>query len=120
MRCREYRRLRFEVAGALREPGLRLSLREIDSGNEIVVRPLPGAGQWDGVVARCPDTPFAIVAIDDSPTAWFAFRAPTEMAWLSAIAETLIQQSRVLGGIAGGLVIVALAAAIRTRRLPAG
>jgi hypothetical protein len=42
------------------------------------------------------------------------------MAWLSAIAETLIQQSRVLGGIAGGLVIVALAAAIRTRRLPAG
>jgi hypothetical protein len=65
---------------------------------------------------RCPSGPFTVVASDDSPISWFAFRQPAEIGAGSAIAESLIQRSSLLGIVVGGLVLLGLASEIRLKR----
>ena len=116
IQCRQYGRLRFELGGAPRAEGVRLYLREPASGREIAVRPRWGAASWNGVAVRCPDAPFNVVAVDDSSTAWFAFKGPTEIASLSAMAESCIHYARVPGAIALALILVTALATVRDKR----
>jgi hypothetical protein len=96
--CREYQQIRFEVAGALRASGQSLVLKPSDGGRETIVRPpLIGGSGWTAVSVRCPSTAFTVLAVDSSPTAWFAFHQPSEIGWASSVAESLIQQSWAFG-----------------------
>ena len=116
MRCTEFGRIRFEVAGGSRDPGMRLVLKDTVTGRETVVRPPMGIGSgWTGVSVRCPPNAFSVVAVDDSPTSWMAFRQPAEIGWLSAIAESTIQRWRVIAIGAALLVAAALASSFKTR-----
>jgi hypothetical protein len=114
-RCTEYKRIRFEMAGASRDAAMRLALKDTISGSETGVRPPIGSGSgWTGVSVRCPGNPFTVVAIDDSSTAWMAFRPPTEIAWLSAMAESTIHRWQVIAIGAALVAAAALAATVRT------
>ena len=96
--CRDYPQIRFEVAGALRASGQSLVLKPSDGGRETIVRPpLIGGSGWTAVSVRCPSTAFTVLAVDSSPTAWFAFRQPAEIGWASSVAESMIQQSWAFG-----------------------
>jgi hypothetical protein len=115
-RCAEYGRVRFEVAGATRNAGMHLALKDTVTGRETVVRPPFGSGSgWTGVSVPCPPNAFTVVATDDSTTAWMAFRQPTEIGWLSAIAESTIQRWRVVAVGAALLLAVAIGASLRAR-----
>ncbi len=118
--CGPYRYLRFDVAGDLREPGTRLMLKDTVTGDETFIRPPLGTGQT-GVSVRCPGHPFIISALDNSTTSWFAFRQPSGIAWLSAMAERTIQQWRVIALAALAILAVAALPARPTfaRRAPA-
>ena len=106
--CRDYPQLRFEVSGALRTRGESLVLKPSDGGRETIVRPpLFGGSEWTAVSVRCPSTAFTVLAVDASPTAWFAFRQPSEIGWASSAAESMIQQSWVVG--AAGLLSALIA-----------
>ena len=113
--CREYDQVRFEVAGDLRARGMQLLLQPVGGGRDTPVRPPPVGGTgWTPVSVRCPDGPFTVVAIDKSPTAWFAFRQPAEIGWASSTAESMIQQSWAFG--AGAILMTLLAVASRDPR----
>ena len=56
----------------------------------------------------CPDGPFTVVAVDTSPTSWFAFRQPAEVAFGSAVAGSVVQRSRFVGLTAAALALLAL------------
>jgi hypothetical protein len=106
--CGEYRYLRFEVAGNLRDSSTRLTLKDTVTGAETAVRPPLGAGSgWIGASVRCPDHPFVVTAADDSATSWFAFRQPAVIAWPSTIAEGAIQQWRIIALAAAVLIVLA-------------
>jgi len=110
VQCKDYDQLRFEIAGSPGAQGMRLFLKATDSGRETLVRPaLAGGPGWSAVSVRCPPGPFTVVAIDESPTAWFAFRQPSEIGWASSAAESMIQQSRALGFVALTITLFALA-----------
>ena len=111
--------MRFEVAGDVRARGMQLLLRPVGGGRDTPVRPplVAGAG-WTAVSVRCPDGPFTVVAIDESPTAWFAFRQPAEIGWASSTAESMIQQSWAFGAAAILMAFLAVAAPDRRRRMP--
>jgi hypothetical protein len=117
--CADYGQVRFEIAGAPTAPGMQLFLKPVDGGRETRVRtPLFGAA-WTAVSVSCPGGPFTVVAVDRSPTAWFAFRQPAEIGWASSIAESMIQQSWAFGVAALVLTILAVVAP-RARPRPAG
>ncbi len=95
--CGGFPYLRFEVAGSLRDAGMRLSLEDSVTGAETIVKPPLGAGPgWIATSVRCPEHPFTVAAADDSTTGWFSFRQPAEAAWASVLAERIIQQWRVI------------------------
>jgi hypothetical protein len=48
------------------------------------------------------------VAVDASPTNWLAFREPAEIGWASALADSIIQNSRELGLAVLALTVLAL------------
>jgi hypothetical protein len=108
--CAEYGRIRFEVGGELRAQGQSLVLRPLDGRRDIPVRPPFFSDGWTAISVRCPPTPFAVVAVDASPTTWFAFRQPAEMGWASSGAEAMIQQSWTLGVMAALVTITAIVA----------
>ncbi len=116
--CRDFRHAQFEIASSANWSGLQLSLQSVESGQETRVSP-PwfDARGWATVAVRCPEGPFRVIAVDSSPTSWFAFRQPAEVALGSALAGSLIQQSRFIGFTAIVLVVVALASTIRDWRL---
>ena len=116
--CRDFRHAQFEIASSASWSGLQLSLQSVESGQETRVRP-PwfDARGWTSVAVQCPEGPFRVIAVDSSPTSWFAFRQPAEVALGSALAGSLIQQSRLIGFTAIVLVVVALASTIRDWRL---
>ena len=116
--CRDFRHAQFEIASSASWSGLQLSLQSVESGQETPVRP-PwfDARGWTSVAVQCPEGPFRVIAVDSSPTSWFAFRQPAEVALGSALAGSLIQQSRFIGFSAIVLVVVALASTIRDWRL---
>jgi hypothetical protein len=106
--CRTFHALRFEVAGGARDAGMSLAVKDTVTGRETAVRPPIGAGSgWTGVTVPCPSNAFTVIAADDSTTEWLAFRQPTEIAWLSALAESTILGWRV---IALGAALVSAAA----------
>ncbi len=112
-RCDEFGRLRFEVAGAARDARMYLAVKDVN-GRETPVRPGLGTGSgWVGVSVPCPADPFTVVAVDDSPTSWFAFRQPATIGWMSAAAESMIERWRILAALA---VLVAAAAVWSTLR----
>ena len=112
--CGAFHRLRFETTGLPGAPGLRLVLREAGSGRETAIGLLFGSGSgWRSVHVACPPRPFVIVAEDASPTSSFGFRPPTEIAWGSAVAETLIQRASWVTGLAAAVTLAALAMTIR-------
>jgi hypothetical protein len=116
--CRDFRHAQFEIASSANWSGLQLSLQSVESGQETRVSP-PwfDARGWATVTVGCPEGPFRVIAVDSSPTSWFAFRQPAEVALGSALAGSLIQQSRFIGFTAIVLVVVALASTIRDWRL---
>ena len=108
--CQEYDQVRFEVAGAVRGRGMQLFLQPAAGGRETPLRtPLFADAGWTAVSVRCPAGPFRVVAVDESPTAWFAFRQPAEIGWASSTAESMIQQSWAIG--VAALILTILAAA---------
>ena len=117
--CRDYPQIRFEIAGALHASGESLVLKPSNGGRETIIRPpLVGSSGWTAVSVRCPSSAFTVLAVDASPTAWFAFRQPSEIGWVSSAAESMIQQSWVFG--AAGLVSALIAVlASWPRRSPA-
>jgi len=119
--CQDLRHIRFEVNSSASWSGLQLSLKRLQSGKESrVVPPWFAPGGWFGVSVRCPEGPFTIVAVDSSPTSWFAFRQPAEVALGSALAESLVQRSRFVGLAAVALVLLALGSTVRRWRSSAG
>ena len=52
--------------------------------------------RWVDALVRCPGDRFQIVATDEDPATWFAFREPLEMPMGSALVESLIGSSSVL------------------------
>ena len=108
--CGEYDQVRFEVAGAVRGRGMQLFLQPAAGGRETPLRtPLFGGAGWTAISVRCPSGPFRVVAVDESSTAWFAFRQPAEIGWASSTAEAMIQQSWAFG--VAALILTLLAAA---------
>jgi len=115
LQCLEFDALRFEVAGSPRAPGMRLALKSAD-GRETVVRPAWASGSgWSAVTVDCPASAFTVVAADASPTAWFAFRQPTEIGWASAIAESMAERSEIIGFLAAATIFAALVLPVRPR-----
>jgi SAM-dependent methyltransferase len=111
--CRDLGRIRFEINSSTSWSGLRLSLKRVGSGEESrVVPPWFVPPGWFGVSVRCPEGSFTVVAVDASPTSWFAFRQPAEVALGSALAESVIQQSRLVGLAALALVLLALGSTV--------
>jgi hypothetical protein len=108
MSCKDFSHLRVEVAGSASWSGLRLALRELQSGRETIVQPSFRQPGWTGVSVRCPNGPFVLVAADASPTNWLAFREPAEIGWASAVADSTIQDSPVLGVAVVALAVLAL------------
>jgi hypothetical protein len=89
----------------------------VQTGEETRVGPpwLAGGG-WVGITAPCPDGPFKVVAVDTSPTSWFAFRQPAEVAFGSAVAGSVVQRSRFVGLTAAALALLALVSTVREWR----
>jgi hypothetical protein len=83
------------VAGNLGRRGLNLQLVELASGRVTEIKPFsePG-GKWMNLDVKAPSGKFKLVAHDDSPTAWFAFKEPREMGRLSFWAEKTIGMGR--------------------------
>jgi SAM-dependent methyltransferase len=116
--CRDLRRIRFEVNSSARWSGLGLSLKRVESGEESpVVPPWFVPGGWFGISVPCPEGSFTVVAVDSSPTSWFALRQPAEIALGSALAESLVRRSSLVGLAAAALVLVALGSTVRSSSL---
>ncbi|TAK92958.1 MAG: hypothetical protein EPO07_18790 [Verrucomicrobia bacterium] len=78
------------VAGDLGQPGESLSVVDVSSGKETTVRPhRPSGEQWQIVRVKSPAGDFKIVAKHASGSGWFAFQAPREAGWLTAISDRL-------------------------------
>ncbi len=83
--------LEIPVAGDLGESGLSLELIDQVTGKKTPVKPTRVAGKnWVNVYVRAPAGEFKIAARDESPTGWFAFKAPREMGRWSYWAMNLI------------------------------
>lgn len=77
--------LRFETAGHLGEPGVRLELQDARTGRPLAeVRPSRTPGNaWRAAYVRAPRDPFVVVARDTDATRWLAFGPPVEVGHLS-------------------------------------
>jgi hypothetical protein len=99
--CRLGGRLRFLVSGEIGTPSLSLQLYEQGSGRVLDVRPgRPAVGEWVDVQVPCPKGPYMVVAVDQRPDGWLAFREPVEIGWASRVAEALIARSESMLAIA--------------------
>jgi hypothetical protein len=109
LRCHGF--LKFELAGYVGQPNQRLALKDLASAREFAVRAeqIPRE-QWLETLVPCPGGPFAIVAVDEDPATWFAFREPVEVPRGSLMAESLINSS-------SGLLVAALMLAFVAARL---
>jgi hypothetical protein len=101
--------LKFEIAGYVGQSNQRLALKDLSSSRELPVSAsyLPRE-RWVDAFVRCPDGPFEIVAVDDDPATWFAFREPVEMGPGSLLAESLITSS---SGLLGAALLLAFVVA---------
>jgi hypothetical protein len=100
--------LEFRVAGDLGRPDLTLELRSA-ADNRLLrsIRPQRKIGHgWASVYVPAPAEPFAIVAADNAPAAWFAFSAPAEMSSGSYFAWRYMHQGWILVAIGVALAVV--------------
>jgi hypothetical protein len=121
--CTDFAHLRFEVAGAAKNSGLDLGVRDAN-GRESRVWPAPGTRSgWTGAFVRCPADGFTVFAADRSPLSWMAFTPPSEIAWASMLAGLAIERTPALGIAAllcGALAVAtSLAARSKRRQVPA-
>jgi hypothetical protein len=86
MACARGAVMSVEVAGYLGREGTALFIEDLDQRKQIPigVRRTP-AETWVKSLVRCPAGRFTIVARDDTPDWWFAFRHPVELGGLSAL-----------------------------------
>jgi hypothetical protein len=106
--------LRFGVAGYVGQSNQRLQLRELLSGRELsVIASRVPKRDWLDAFVSCPHGPFEIVATDEDPATWFAFREPVEIGRGSWMAESLIANSMPLLFGALGLALVAARLTLR-------
>jgi hypothetical protein len=86
VRASRFPYLQIDVAGDLGKPGLSLELEDIATHQRtpIVPRAPPGP-TWEHCEVRAPPGKFIIVAKDESPTGWFAFKEPRELSRLSCL-----------------------------------
>ena len=93
--CAAGLRLRFQVSGYLGWPHQSLAVKDLVSGRELPVIPwIVPRESWTTLTVPCPVHTFSVVAIDEDPESWFAFREPVVTGRLSARAEQLISWSR--------------------------
>lgn len=120
--CADFAHLRFEVAGAAKDSGLDLGVRDAN-GRESRVWPPPGTRSgWTGTFVRCPAGGFTVFAADSSALSWMAFTPPSEIAWASMLAGLAIERTPLLGITAllcGALAVVTSLAARSKRQQPA-
>ncbi len=75
--------LEFNVVGDMSKPGRSLSILDLSSGKQTLVVPVAtDNNHWVRWRVKAPKGDFKIIARDDDSGAWFAFQAPTEVAWL--------------------------------------
>jgi hypothetical protein len=116
--CGQFHHLRFEIASSASWSGLSLALHDLRSGaNTPVQMPWNAQGGWNAVSVRCPAGQFTVVADDSSPSAWLAFRQPSEMAWASTIALLVIQQAMLFALAALTVVALAVASSMSARQV---
>jgi hypothetical protein len=118
--------LKFETAGELGrpdEPQVGLYLVDAQTGARLAeIRPAKVPGDtWRAAYVRVPPVPFAVVAIDDSPTGWLAFSAPVEMGplsyWAWQCAKNGLLVAEISAGVSLALALLWLAKARAKRRL---
>ena len=84
--------LQFEIASKLR-PTLALALRGSGGEEQRVRIGEKTRGPWRHGFVKLPDREARIVARDEDPAGWFAFREPRELGRLSYVAEWLVRRS---------------------------
>ncbi len=114
IRASKFPYLEIEVAGDLGKPRLSLELVGVTSHERIPVEPrrVPG-DHWEKCDVKAPAGPFVIVAKDNDPNGWFAFREPREIARLSFWNTRLLSAGAVLFWM--GVAIYTLAWVLRLR-----
>jgi hypothetical protein len=105
----------FEIAGDLGSPGQSLQLVSSHTGTVLAdIKPATPAGDaWLPVCIPAPHEACTLVASETSPTGWFAFSEPVEMATGSWLAWRLTRQARWVLAAGCGLTLAGLAAALR-------
>ncbi|MFC1461552.1 hypothetical protein ACFLQR_03420 [Verrucomicrobiota bacterium] len=82
--------LKFRLSGFLGHNNLEMKLVDLSQDDEKILRPaVPPLSTWMPFSVKAPDGDFIIVASDSHHNAWFAFKAPTELGYLSWLAERL-------------------------------
>jgi hypothetical protein len=88
--------LQFEIAGALRD-GTSLTLRDEETGNEVRVNsPARLNENWRSAIVPVPGGKVRIMAADDSPIRWFAFREPRELGRFAYYAQRAVANGKQL------------------------
>jgi hypothetical protein len=117
VRASRFPYLQIEVAGDLGQPGLSLELVDSATKERIQVKPrfTPGTG-WEACEIKAPKGDFTIVATDNSPTGWFAFKQPCELARLSYWNGRLLSLGPAMFFCGLGLYAAGLILRVRDRR----
>jgi hypothetical protein len=83
--------LEIPVAGDLGEPGVLLSMFDLNNGKLTRVKPVrPPGGRWQNVLVKAPSGDFMLKAQNDDAGKWFAFEQPREVGRLSAWAMEML------------------------------
>jgi hypothetical protein len=110
--------LKFETAGDLREPGIRLELRDAATNDvlaAVVPDRVPGT-TWRSAFVRAPARPFVIFASDQTANGWLAFSAPVEVSQLSYSARRIMKQGLLIAEVAIALALLIGATVFVERR----
>jgi hypothetical protein len=116
VRASRFPYLQIEVAGDLGQPGLSLELVDTATKERTPVKPRhpPGTG-WEACEVKAPKGDFTIFAADKSPTAWFAFKEPREMARVPFWNLEFIRLGPALFAIGMSFYLVGVACSLRSR-----
>ncbi len=109
-----FRYLEIPYAGYPTAPGMSLKM-VVEGTQEVIpikIKQDPHEN-WAICRVRAPSKPFRLVADDQNPQRWFAFAAPRQVSWLSAMNEMLLRWSRAI--VCGGAFLYLLASGILRR-----
>jgi hypothetical protein len=110
--------LKFETAGDLGEPGIRLELRD-GSTNDLLAAVVPDkvpGTTWRSAFVHAPARPFVIVASDQTTKGWLAFGAPVEVSDLSYLAVRIMKHGLLIAEVAAALALLIATAVFFERR----